>query len=80
MEWNLIFEGLENGVFDGYNVEYWVKGNNWIVVCEISNDEYIVFLDGFLYNMVYMIWVVVFMRSGLGEFLELIFVEMKMCK
>ena len=79
-EWNPIPEGSENGVLDGYNVEFWAKGNNQTAARETSNDEYTVVLDGLSYNTVYMIRVAAFTSSGPGEFSEPILVQTKMCK
>ena len=80
MEWNPIPEGSENGVLDGYNVEYWAKQNNQTAARETSNDEYTVVLDGLSYNTVYMIRVAAVTSSGSGEFSEPILVQTKMCK
>ena len=80
MEWSPIPEGSENGVLNGYSVEYWAKRSNRTAARETSNDEYTAFLDGLSYNTVYKIRVAAFTRSGSGKFSEPILVETKMCK
>ena len=80
MEWDPIPEGSENGVLNGYKVEYWAKRNNQTAVLETSNDEYNAVLDGLSYNTVYRIQVAAFTSGGSGDFSEPILVETKMCK
>jgi len=80
VEWDPIPEGSENGVLNGYKVEYWAKRNNQTAVLETSNDEYNAVLDGLSYNTVYRIQVAAFTSGGSGDFSEPILVETKMCK
>lgn len=80
VEWDPIPEGSENGVLNGYKVEYWAKRNNQTAVRETSNDEYTAVLDGLSHNTVYTIRVAAFTSSGSGDFSEPILVETKMCK
>lgn len=80
VHWDPIPEGSENGVLNGYKVEYWAKRHNKTAVCETSHDEYTAVLDGLWYNTVYTIRVAAFTGSGSGDFSEPILVETKMCK
>ena len=80
VEWNPIPEGSENGVLDGYKVEYCAKRTNQTAARETSNDEYTAVLDGLSFNTVYMIRVAAFTSSGSGELSEPILVQTKMCK
>ena len=80
MDWDPIPEGSENGVLNGYKVEYWAKRYNHSVIRETGNDEYTAVLDGLSYNTVYTIRVAAFTSSGSGDFSEPILVETKMCE
>ena len=80
MEWDPIPEGSENGVLNGYRVEYRAKRHNQSVVRETSNNEYTAVLDGLSYNTVYTIRVAAFTSSASGDFSDPILIETKMCK
>ena len=80
MQWDPVPEGSENGVLNGYKVQYWEKRYNQPAVRETSKDEFTAVLDGLSYNTVYKIRVAAFTSSGSGEFSKLILVETKNCK
>ena len=80
VNWDPIPKGSENGVLNGYKVEYWEKRHNHSAAHETSNDEYTAVLDGLLYNTVYTIRVAAYTSSGSGIFSEPILVETKKCK
>ena len=80
VDWEPIPEGSENGVLNGYRVEYLEKRHNQSAVCETSNDEYTAVLDGLSYNTLYTIRIAAYTSSGSGDFSEPILVETKMCK
>ena len=80
VEWDPIPEGSENGVLNGYRVEYWAKRHNQSIALETSTDEYTAVLEELSYNTLYTIRVAAFTSSGSGDFSEAILVETKMCK
>ena len=80
VDWDPIPQSAENGVLNGYKVEYWAKQHNQSAVRKTSSDEYTAFLYGLSYNTVYTIRVAAFTSSGSGDFSEPILVETKMCK
>ena len=80
MDWDPIPEGSENGVLNGYKVEYWETRHNQSAAQETSKDEYTAVLDGLSYNTVYTIRVAAFTSSGSGDYSEPILVKTKKCK
>ena len=82
VEWYPVPEGSENGIIEGYEVEYNIKdsGKSMSAVHEFIYYEYTAVLFGLEFDTLYTIRVAAFTRVGSGRFTEPIEVRTKMCK
>ena len=82
MKWDPVPEGSENGVIEGYKVEYNVKdsGDSLSVVHESIHYDYMAVLSRLKFDTLYAIRVAAFTSVGSGRFSKPMEVRTKMCK